>query len=631
MSRTRLLMGGCVGVVTVLVLFMSSCKRELSTDAVSQARDLVGTVLLTPGNVAVDSALVILRLCDGTQLQVTMTNAAGEFTFSNVPIIPDGSCYRVSVQKDLYEPKDTSVNCNCNKLQVGIVFLKMQSSYCELEAKPDSIVFGSLLPGSVRDSSCRIRNLGPTEVGIRVIYLRSTGSVTGSRGFSLDISGTNIASPVRPYGADTRIVGVHFTHTSPGAYRDTVTVEKTCGAAPELVILSARVATCTLSVSPATLNFGTLEYGYRDSTQTVTIRNPSPMAATIDSIWWEGDTSYTINKTGALPSLAPGAFMTITLTAHPNVPGTRQGRVVVRSSCGADQYCTATVAVQQPTCHVVRDSTWDPLIPAGDIDSATYRIVNASSIARLRIDSVAVVTTAPSSTPNVFSCTVLQAEPPYWVDPNVWITVRVYFRPAALAQYSGELQVFSNSQSSCNASLTGSSTDPPGTYPGVLLRWSPFTSSQFLYKGWRFVTCRAEPDSNNYCGVAEGSNLEPLPQGDFGLDTADFQFNGYTQHLGYKEISIHAINGVYLLDAAGDTFPLTDSRYHNLRESDFTSNATRGCSVTFHENDVLAIRQRESGRYALIYIKAATLNSEGIQELDFDTMYNLPLRSGRRR
>jgi hypothetical protein len=631
MSRTRILMRGLVGIVVVLVLFMSSCKRELSTDSVSQARDLVGTVLLSPGNVAVDSATVILRLCDGTQLQTTLTNAAGQFTFANVPIVPEGSCYRVSVQKERHEPKDTSVNCNCSQLQVGIVFLRMQSSYCELEVKPDSIIFGILLPGSVRDTTGRIRNLGPTEVGIRAVYLRSTGSVTGSRGFSLDIGGTNITAAVGPNSSDTRLFGVHFAQTSQGQYRDTVIVEKTCGATPEAVILSARIATCTLSVAPATLNFGTLEYGYRDSTLTVTIRNASPVTATIDSIWWEGDSIYTMDKSGALPSLAPGSSMTVRVTAHPTATGTRQGRLVVRSSCGADQYSTASVVIQQPTCRTVRDSTWDNLIPAGDIDSATFRIINESTVARLRIDSIAVITTAPSSTPNVFSCVVLQAGPPYWLNTNGWITVRVYFRPVALAQYSGELQVFSNSQSSCNSTLTGSSTDPPGTYPGVLLRWSPLTSSQFLFKGWRFVTCRAEADSNNYCGVAQGSNLEPLPQFDFGLDTADFQFNGYVRVGGYKEISIHAIRGVYLLAPAGFTYPLTDSRYHSLRESDFALHATQGCDITFHENDVLAIRQRESGKYALIYIKAATLNSEGIQELDFDTMYNLTLRTGRRR
>jgi hypothetical protein len=620
MSRTRIIYGGLAGILAALVIamipIMSSCKKELGVDPVPQARDLVGSVRETPSGRSLRSANVNLQLCDGTNIQTTSTDSAGNFVFSGIPIIPAGSCYRVIVQAAGYVPKDTTVNCNCDQLQVGVLYVSVTS--CLLTVAPPAVNFGARGPGESVDTLFTVKN--PGVVAVTITQLRLTGA-PGTTGFTLDATNARVAEDVLPGNADTRSFNVRFSSTQPGVHRDTVLIGKGCDNAPNRVPLEATIATCALSFTPSALNFGILENGYRDSTITVVVRNTSLITAHIDSIWVEGGATFTIDTSGARRSLAPNATMTIRVTAHPLAPTPVPvtGRLVIRTDCNSDQNCPATVTIEAPQCEIPAFSiNWES--QRGNADTLTIFIINKSIVARLRVDSVIASTTSPSASPNVFEAKVRALGPSYYVKAGDTLKVDVIFRPVDIVQYLGSVQVFSNSQTPCGGTglgLVATGLRAPSSYPGVLLKWSPFTSTTFLYKGWRFTERKAVADSNNYCNITTSIG-DSIPRGEFGINIADFRFGGL---LPNGKINISGLRGVKWLANGASGAQLSDPRFKTLTSADFAS--SNGCLSQFSLYDIIAIRQYESNYYGLIYITAAGYNSEGIQFILFDTIYDI--------
>jgi hypothetical protein len=608
-----------------VVLTVPACKEQLGVNSVPQARNLSGNVQIAPFGIALNGATVNLRLCSGQDIQTTVTDNAGRFEFKDVPIVPEGNCYRVLVQAPGYNPKDTTVACNCTQLLVGIVYLTV--STCDLDVTPAVKDFGTRKTGETDSLLVTVQNPGTMPVNIQSFSLARK-----DQGFTLDSLTMATGASIGANRTDTRTFRVRFTAPRIGDFRDTVLIYKHCSSDPERVILHANVATCALTVVPPAVNFGTMEAVYADSTINVTITNTATVPATIDSFWIEPAGVFTITPASTRRTLAAGVSMTVAVRARALAAGTPAGKLVVRTDCSSATEVPIAAVSEAPSCNISQPNVVWTNIAVGRAESTDVYVKNTSQVARLRVDAISVTTTSPAGSPNVYSVRVDASGLPYWIKPKDSLKVVLYFNPAAVTNYQGALGITSNSTNSCGAgtfSLIAAGVKAPESAPGVLLRWSPFTSTGQTYFGWRFTARAAQPDSFNHCDKLYGSNNAALPQNQFGTSTADFNFGGYSESSPTTTIELAAIRGAYLIPRptpSDPTYKLSNPAYELFPESTF-STSTKGCGIPFKVGDIVAIKQIESGRYALILIKYVGYNSEGIQELGFDAKFDIPIRT----
>jgi hypothetical protein len=611
-----------------VVLTVPACKEELGVNAVAQSRDLNGTVLIAPNGGPLVDATVSLLQCDGSKMQDTRTDAQGKFLFKDVPIVPGGTCFRVYVQKNEYVPKDTMLSCNCTNLQVGVVYLA--AARCDLVVAPTLWARGQQFKEGEADSvNFALTNPGSEPVGISEFKLAK-----GNVGFTLIPLNMGTGKVLGP-NTDVRTFRVRFASNQPGIHSDAVIIRKDCKDDSLVIPLNAMVSPCSLAFSLDSLDFGTMTATYDSLERDITVRNLNNYAVNVQNFWVEPSAQFVIVSPASLTSIPVGGSVTVRIRAR-NLPAGRvRGQLVFQTDCNVNQVRVVAATGSQPKCAVTALSAFFPTM-AHSKDTVFVDIVNSSTTARMKIDSIVVSTIQPTGVTNVFRYEVLPVNtpPPYWVAPGGTMRLRVIFEPDDSYTYTCQINVASNSSVACISTISANAVPKPARKSASLYRWSERTPANEKYWGYNLTNREKAPDSIGYdCGFSMvDQNNDPLPT--FIISNrheADFRFTGYDDANPGASISIYSVNGViWMANAFNTQITIESPSLQRLFVTDF-NNPDKGCTRKFVDGDIVAIRHGSSNYYALVLLQAArSADWLQLQKLNIEEFNNIPLRTTRR-
>lgn len=189
---------------------------------------------------------------------------------------------------------------------------------------PTSLNFGNAIIGSVTNP----QQVALTNSGTGVLHV-SNISVSGP----FQLTGTCQSVPV-PY---TCTLAVAFAPVSLGPQSGALTITDDGLTTTQTVALSGTgVSTPSFTISPTSLSFGAI-LDWSQSTQTVTITNPSTFALAISQVSVSGSSAFT-QSNACPPQLAAGGNCTVTVTYLPTDSTLAQGTLtLVDAAAGSPQ------------------------------------------------------------------------------------------------------------------------------------------------------------------------------------------------------------------------------------------------------------------------------------------------------
>jgi len=185
---------------------------------------------------------------------------------------------------------------------------------------PNNVSFGALLIGTTSmPQQIVMTNTGTATLTISAMHIMPVGTFT----FFSDC-GDSLAA-----GASCNIYVV-FAPTSAGQSKGAVSVSDNAPGSPQSVQLAGTGAAPGASLSPSSLNFGTLGVGSTSSGQTVTLTNQGVVNLSISSIT-TSSSEFAANSS-CPATLAPGSSCTVSVTLTPASAGTRAGTLNVNDN-----------------------------------------------------------------------------------------------------------------------------------------------------------------------------------------------------------------------------------------------------------------------------------------------------------
>jgi len=155
-----------------------------------------------------------------------------------------------------------------------------------------------------------------------------------------------------PYSCN---VDVTFVPTASGLRTGSVTITGTLpGQQATAALTGTAVAPAAIVLTPASLNFGTVELGATSGAQNVAVSNTGGQVAAMEPPVVSGDYVLTANTCGT--SLAPGVGCTVSLVFAPTAAGTRSGTLNFADSAG-DQAATLTGTGTSPPTDTLSTAT----------------------------------------------------------------------------------------------------------------------------------------------------------------------------------------------------------------------------------------------------------------------------------
>lgn len=206
---------------------------------------------------------------------------------------------------------------------------------------------GTAAVATVSPTSINFGSLGVNVTsGARAITLtNNNGAVLSISGIALSnaldfaITSNTCGTSLQP--ATSCTVSVSFTASATGARSGTLTFTDSASGNTQSVVLSGTGGTAQASVSPASLNFGTVGVGVTSTTQTVTLTNPGVAVLTISTIALSNTTDFTISSKTCASTLQPQANCTVSISFRPSAAGLRSGTLTLTDSvAGSPQSVT---------------------------------------------------------------------------------------------------------------------------------------------------------------------------------------------------------------------------------------------------------------------------------------------------
>jgi hypothetical protein len=155
-------------------------------------------------------------------------------------------------------------------------------------------------------------------------------SITSSGDFSIS---NNTCGATVNAGASCD-VSITFTPTKKGARSGTLSFTDNAPGSPQTVALSGMGQSLTLS--PTSLNFGTVAVGVTSASQPVTVNNASSASVTFTGFTLSGNAAadylITANTCGA--TIAGGANCSVSVAFKPTTTGNRAGKLNVKNNGG---------------------------------------------------------------------------------------------------------------------------------------------------------------------------------------------------------------------------------------------------------------------------------------------------------
>lgn len=310
---------------------------------------------------------------------------------------------------------------------------------------PSPVIFGNVPVGGSAGATLNLTNTGTATLSISSIV--TTGTF---------FSNTTTCGATLAPGASCPIVATYAPGAA-GAHSGQVSVTTNAGAGPVVAPLSGTGAVPVLSLSSASVDFGSQTVGSASLTQPVTITNTGGAPLNLSAIAASGDFNFTGCPTPL--SLAPGASCMLSIKFVPTAVGTRSGGISIGSNASGTPHAIALTGngtpVPVPGIALAPGSASFGAIVTGT-NSTQVLVLSNPGTAPLAISSIG-TTGAGFSQTN--TC-------PASLEPSAACNISVKFAPTVEGAASGQLAIVSNAAPSpLNAALSGSGL--PATTAGL--------------------------------------------------------------------------------------------------------------------------------------------------------------------
>jgi hypothetical protein len=258
-----------------------------------------------------------------------------------------------------------------------------------IQVNPSSINFGNDVVDSNSSQALIITNTGTAT--LTITQVTETGSAFNVSGFSLPLN-VNV-------GQQTTIMAA-FLPTAVGAASGNISIVSNAPTSPTSVGLSGTgiAATHTLSISPASLSFGTVTTGTSSAPQNVLITNTGNSSVTISQIALTGS-GYSMTGGSAPVTLSPSQNITLAIQFSPTVAGSINGSIsIVSNASGSPATVSLSGTAVAPVQHSVT-LTWNASTSTvsgynvyhSTVSGAQYTKLNSSLVSGLAYTDTTVV------------------------------------------------------------------------------------------------------------------------------------------------------------------------------------------------------------------------------------------------
>jgi hypothetical protein len=414
-------------------------------DATTTTLSISPTTLAAGGSATVTATITPSIAGEGTPTGSVALKSSTGATVATIPLVsgaasatvttfPTGS-YTVTAQYsgDVTFEASTSSAVTMN---VGLATVSFS---------PTALTFASTVAGSSSAAQVvKLTNTGTAPLtGIAVSFSGASPSVFSQT----NTCGTSVAA-----GASCNI-SVTFKPTVAGTFTATVSVADSGVGSPQTVALTGTATgTAAVTLSPASLSFGSVNTGSTSAAQTITVNNTGPAALTISSLKVNGTGATDFPTTTTCgTSLAAAASCTISVSFKPAAAGSFTASVsLADSATGSPQTVALTgtgVTPLAPAVTLSPTSLAFGSVTSGSSSALSVTITN-SGTASLSI-TLPLTLSGSSVFTETTTCTATLAV-------NASCTATVTFKPTAKTSYNGTLSIADNASGSPQkVTLTG--------------------------------------------------------------------------------------------------------------------------------------------------------------------------------
>jgi hypothetical protein len=246
-----------------------------------------------------------------------------------------------------------------------------------IQVSPGSVSFGNDPAGTKLSQTLTITNTGSTTLS--VTQLTASGSTAFSvSGFSLPLS---ISAGQRA------TITANFLPPSIGSASGSISIVSNASATPTSIALggSGVAATYTLSVSPASVSFGSVATGASSASQSVGITNTGNSKVAISNVTLIGS-EYTVAGGSTPVTVSPSQTLTLTTQFHPTVAGSATGAISIVSNATASPATVSLSGTGVTSLQHSVDLTWGASpssvagynVYRGTVSGGTFTKINSS-------------------------------------------------------------------------------------------------------------------------------------------------------------------------------------------------------------------------------------------------------------
>ena len=318
---------------------------------------------------------------------------------------------------------------------------------------PASLTFGSQLTGS----SSAAKTVTLTNSGTAPLSI-STIAVTGTNAGDFAESDNCPLAPATLAVSGTCTLSVTFTPAASGGRAAAVQITDNAADSPQSVTLGGTAVdpAPAVSLSPASLAFGSQPVGNASAAQSVTLTNSGTAALSISGVALGGTNPGDFAQTNTCPaSLAANATCTISVTFNPTATGSRTASVqITDNAANSPQSVGVSGTGAAPAVSLSPASMAFGTQTVGNASAAQSVTLTNSGTAALSIASIALGGTNPGDFAQTNTC-------PASLAANATCTISVTFNPTATGSRTASLQITDNapnSPQSVGLSGTGSTS-----------------------------------------------------------------------------------------------------------------------------------------------------------------------------
>jgi hypothetical protein len=483
------------------------------TTGITEPQLTVSTFSHDFGNVQVKTdANIALTITNSglSDLNITGINVSSKgFSLAHIKMpvtVPAGATESLNVAFQPKSPENYSgslaISSNDPAHPTTIVYLVgagISAPVAKLNATPAAVNFSNVQVGKTASAVTMLKNSGTANVTVSLISINAPGFST-----------SGIITPVLMVPGESLPLTVKFTPKSIGASSGVIALTHSQGEISS-VSVSGTAVQSALTVSPSTINFGSVVTGVTNS-QTVQISNPSAVAVNITAANLSGSGFSTSGL--ALPlTLNAGQSSTFNVQFSAKTAGATTGSIALVTNSA-----TAVPSISLSATGVAEGLTLS--VNPGSVSFGNVTVGNSAT------RNVSVINTGNS---NVVISSIkltganltLSGGSAVTLSPSQSISLSVQYSPSTAAATSGSISIVSNATGS-PAAVAISGTGVTQAQHSVALSWNASSSaaSYNVYRSTSSGTGYSRLNSSSNTGLSYSDSTVQSSQTYFYVTTA---------------------------------------------------------------------------------------------------------------